>query len=142
MSTSTRTLLKVLAVVALALLLTNGLILLGTDPDEQGLWLVWIAFGCILPFVLIYGFTVKWWTFWIGQALLISSIGFAALTGLIVLLRWLGPDYWGRVYVVNSVLTLVMLGAAWKLTAVLIDKIPLWLGRRRRHGADDANDTT
>lgn len=143
MSRTAATLLRIFASIVAVLLVTNGLIYFQVvAPEHLALWTVWVAFGCIFPFVLIYGFTVKWWTFWIGRALLISSVAFAALTGLSVLLQWLGPKYWGRTYIVNSVLTLIAIGAAAKLFAVLNDKIPLWLGRRERHGGGSPGDTS
>lgn len=124
-------------VVAVVLLLE----VFGIDPDLLAV----IIIGCAAPpatgFVLLYAFTVRWWTFWIGRALFISTTGMTALIDLSLLFNWLGNDYPGRDIVRNTVFFYVALGAALKFASILIDKLPLWRGKRARHSAGSRADT-
>ena len=95
-------------------------------------WLIQLTGPPITVFTLWYGLTVRWWSFWIGRALMVSSASFALLIDLSLAQYWFEwvPPMWQ----VLAVLALVCAGAWLKLTALVIEKRTLprlwdWLRR-------------
>lgn len=83
------------------------------------LW-VELTAPAVTLFTLGYLLTVRWWTFWIGRALLVSSLAFSLLIDVSVVTYWFGwvPPTW----LVHVVLGLVCAGAYLKLLALVIEK--------------------
>lgn len=104
---------------------------LGAAYDPLSLWIVGVGAPALTAFVFLYGFTVRWQEMWIGRALMVSSIGTAALIDMALLRRvFPGFPYWDQVFL--TVLVFMSMGGFLKLTALLVDKVPLWRGRRSR----------
>lgn len=104
----------------------------GGDAETLELWIVRMGAPATSLFVLLYGFTVRWWEFWIGRALMVSSTGMAALCDLALLNRTIGPTYALAEPLLITVLVFISMGGVLKLVALLVDKVPLWTGRRPR----------
>jgi hypothetical protein len=109
-----------------------GLYCAGVDSDAMGLWIVRVGAVPLTLFVLLYGFTVRWWEFWIGRALMVSSTGTAALIDLALLNRQIGREYALAEPLLLAVLVFMSAGGVLKLVALLVDKVPLWRGKRIR----------
>lgn len=109
-----------------------GLYEAGADPDAMALWIVRLGALPLTLFVLLYGLTVRWWEFWIGRALMVSSTGTAALIDLALLNREIGRSYALAEPLLLAVLVFMSAGGVLKLIALLVDKVPLWFGRRER----------
>lgn len=109
----------------------------GTDPDSLAIWVLRIGAPATSLFVFLYGFTVRWWEFWIGRALMVSSTGMALLCDVALLNRVYPKGYPLQEDVVLTLLCFISMGGFLKLTALLVDKVPLWLGWRGRHGSRD-----
>lgn len=101
------------------------------DPtvDTVARWMVYATAVPATLFIVLYAFTVPWWSTMIGRALLVSSTALALLIDLSALYHVLGADYLGRDLVRLAVLALVFLGASLKLTALLGEK---WAARKAR----------
>lgn len=88
--------------------------------DDVALGLVMAAAPAATIFPLWYGLTVRWWTFWIGRAMLTSSTALALLLDLSLTQRyfmWIAPPW-----LLLSVLALVCAGAWLKLISLVIEK--------------------
>ena len=101
------------------------------SADTVAVLLVLVAAPPATLFPLIYGFTVRWWTFWIGRALLTSSVGLALLIDISLLYKWLGDDYLLRDIVRLTVYAIIAVGAWLKLASILIEKRRSRRSRRR-----------
>lgn len=99
------------------------------SPDTAAVLLVVSAAPPATLFPLIYGFTVRWWTFPIGRALMVSSTALGLLVDISLAYQWLGDDYYLRDVVRLTVFSLISLGAWLKLVAILLEKRR---GRRAR----------
>lgn len=73
-------------------------------------------------FALVYFWTVPWWATLIGRAMLASSAGLALLVDISLLYQWLGDDYSLRDMVRLSVFFTVLIGAVFKLAALVLEK--------------------
>lgn len=83
-------------------------------------WLVQFTGPPVTAFTIWYGLTVRWWTFWIGRALLTSSLAFSLLIDVSLAqywFNWVAPPW-----LIVVVLALVCAGAWLKLTALVIEK--------------------
>src|SRR5690242_7181820 len=90
--------------------------------DTAAVLLVLSAAPPATLFPLIYGFTVRWWTFPIGRALMVSSSALGLLVDISLLYNWLGDDYALRDVVRLTVFALISAGAWLKLVAILLEK--------------------
>ena len=90
--------------------------------DTAAILLVLSAAPPATLFPLIYGFTVRWWTFPIGRALMVSSTALGLLIDISLLYNWLGDDYYLRDVVRLTVFGLISAGAWLKLVAILLEK--------------------
>ena len=90
--------------------------------DTAAILLVLSAAPPATLFPLIYGFTVRWWTFPIGRALMVSSTALGLLIDISLLYNWLGDDYYLRDVVRLTVFSLISAGAWLKLVAILLEK--------------------
>ena len=90
--------------------------------DTAAILLVLSAAPPATLFPLIYGFTVRWWTFPIGRALMVSSSALGMLIDISLLYNWLGDDYALRDVVRLTVFSLISAGAWLKLVAILLEK--------------------
>lgn len=85
-----------------------------------------ITVAAIAPFAtaftVIYFWTVPWWQTIIGRAMLASSAGLALLVDISLLYQWLGDDYQQRDIVRLSVFFTVLIGAVFKLAALVLEK--------------------
>ena len=101
------------------------------SADTAAVLLVLAAAPPATIFPLIYGFTVRWWTFWIGRALLTSSVGLALLIDISLMYKWLGDDYLLRDIVRLTVYAILATGAWLTLFAILREKHRTRWSRRR-----------
>jgi hypothetical protein len=92
------------------------------SADTAAVLLVLSAAPAATLFPLIYGLTVRWWTFWIGRALMVSSTGLGLLIDISLIYNWLGDDYALRDVVRLTVYAFITLGAWLKLVAILLEK--------------------
>lgn len=91
--------------------------------ETATLWLIWGTVPPTTLFVIIYGFTTRWWrNGFLGYALMFSSVGLTALVATSLLLRVLGTDYEFRPYLLFWIFTFIFSGAWFKLIALLIEK--------------------
>lgn len=90
--------------------------------DTAAILLVLAAAPAATLFPLLYGFTVRWWTFWIGRALMVSSTGLGLLIDISLIYQWLGDNYALRDVVRLTVYAFICAGAWLKLTALVIEK--------------------
>lgn len=109
----------------------------GTNPDALAIWVLRVGAPATSLFVLLYGFTVRWWEFWIGRALMVSSTGMALLCDVALLNRVFPDGYPLQQDVILTLLCFISMGGFLKLIALLVDKVPLWLGWRPRHALRD-----
>lgn len=127
------TALSLLASVAIVLTLYHT----GTDPDALAIWVLRIGAPATSLFVILYGFTVRWWEFWIGRALMVSSTGMAMLCDVALLNRLFPKGYPLQQDVILTLLCFISMGGFLKLLALLVDKVPLWFGWRGKHVTRD-----
>lgn len=73
-------------------------------------WVVLLALPAALLYPLIYGFRVRWWSNWIGFALLVKATGLGIMLAFTAALLIFGPDYPWRTVVRNVGITLVAVG--------------------------------
>ena len=92
------------------------------SADTAAVLMILSAAPAATLFPLIYGFTVRWWTFPIGRALMVSSTGLGLLIDISLIYQWLGDDYFLRDVVRLSVYGFIVAGAWLKLIAILIEK--------------------
>lgn len=121
------------ASLTLSIVLVLALYVAGVDEEPLSLWIVRVGAITLTLFVLLYAFSVRWWEFWIGRALMVSSTGTAGLIDLALLNRVIGREYALAEPLLLSVLVFMSMGGVLKLVALLVDKVPLWTGRRPRH---------
>jgi hypothetical protein len=100
------------------------------SADTAAVLLVLLAAPAATLFPLIYGFTVRWWTFWIGRALMVSSTALGLLIDISLIYNWLGDDYFLRDVVRLTVFGMIAAGAWLKLIAILVEKRRGRLARR------------
>lgn len=111
--------------------ITLTLFELGVDPEPLSLWVVGVGAPALTLFVVLYAFTVPWRGEWITRALMVSSLGTAGLIDLALLNRVLPPDYPLQQELLLTVLVFMSAGGWLKLLALLRDKVPSWLSRKR-----------
>jgi hypothetical protein len=111
---------------------------LGVPYDPLTMWIVGFGAASTTLFVLLYGFTVRWQQTWIGRALMVSSAGTAGLLDVALANRVLPQDYRLQHDLILIVLVFMSTGGCLKLLALLLDKVPLWRGKRLRRGGEDS----
>lgn len=115
-------------VLILAALITASALVLGVLAT--GVLLIVGAAPAYTVFAFLYLTTVRWWTFWIGRALAVSSTATAMLLDIALLYHWLGDNYALRYVVLLTVYTFIFCGGWLKLFALVHEKG--WLRRRGR----------
>lgn len=123
------TALVLFAAVALCL----GLYYSGVAAEPLEIWIVRLGAPATSLFVILYGTTVRWWEFWIGRALMVSSTGMAAFCDLALANRSYKIPLWLLEPLIITVFCFISVGGILKLIALLVDKVPLWMGWRPRH---------
>lgn len=88
-------------------------------PDAVFAGLVYLAMPAAVLYPLIYATRVKWWSTWVGQALLVKAVGVLALLTVSALYQFFGPDYPGRDFVRITGMTLLAVGLWYALIAML-----------------------
>lgn len=126
------------AILLASVVVAIGLFHLGAPIEPLSLWIVSIGAPATTLFVILYGVTVRWWEFWIGRALMVSSTGMALLVDIALLNRILPPEYPLQQELLLTLLVFISAGGVLKLLALLVDKVPLWLGRRGRRTPESA----
>lgn len=103
------------------------------SADTAAVLLIVIAAPAATIFPLWYGLTVRWWTFWIGRALMMSSLGLGLLIDISLVYQWLGDDYFLRDIVRLTVYSIIAAGAWLKLISLAIEKFHARRHREARH---------
>lgn len=119
-------------VLAASVVISLALLESGVPYEPLSLWIIGVGGVALTGFVVLYGLTVRWWEFWIGRALMVSSIGTAALIDVSLINRVWPMSQGVLEALVLTVVVFMSAGGVLKLLALLVDKVPLWRGRRRR----------
>ncbi len=87
------------------------------NTQQWGNLLAYLCFPAVNIFWLLYAWTAPWWKSWSGCAVIISTLGLAALVDASVLFRLLGDDYPGRQQIVLVAFGVITVGTYLYLIA-------------------------
>ena len=112
--------------------------------DDVVLVLIWAAAIPATAFVFLYPVMARnFYREWIGRALFASSLGLATLLDLSLLSNMTNRDYLHRDFIRITVMSIVTVGANFKLLALLLGKFGAWRTARDRftsHYSDQYDD--
>lgn len=90
--------------------------------EDWGNLLVNSAVPGTTAFVVLYGLFARWYESLAGIALFTSKVGFLALVWAAFVVRWLGPDYGARPYVIIVAFGVIVAGVYLYLVAFIYDR--------------------
>lgn len=121
---------------AVSVAVAIGLYWAGVPYEPLTLWIVGVGGPFLTLFVLVYAFTSRWSDYWVGRALVVSSIGTAALIDVSLLNKLVEIPRWLLEPLFLTILVFMSAGGVLKFLALVIDKVPIW--RRKWRARDES----